>query len=163
MAAKATRCVPPLTRGPAAEQKSAVAVAHCKPGRGVIRVNGSPLDLLQPEPLRLKVYEPILLLGRERFANLDIRIRVRGGGSVAQVYAIRQALAKGLVAYSQKCACLMPLAAPTNAAPRPAPPRPRAARAGTGPTLCCTPTPPAAVARGARGAGSCAGEGYTKV
>ena len=36
--------------------------------------------------------EPILLLGRERFANLDLRIRVKGGGHVSQMYAVRQAI-----------------------------------------------------------------------
>merc|ERR1712006_57186 len=32
----------------------------------------------------------------------DIRIRVKGGGHTSQVYAIRQALSKSLVAYYQK-------------------------------------------------------------
>ena len=32
----------------------------------------------------------------------DIRVRVRGSGYVAQIYAIRQAIAKGVVAYYQK-------------------------------------------------------------
>lgn len=32
-----------------------------------------------------------------------MRIRVNGGGHVAQVYAIRQAISKALVAYYQKC------------------------------------------------------------
>lgn len=36
------------------------------------------------------MYEPILLLGSSRFSGVDIRIRVRGGGYVSQVYAIRQ-------------------------------------------------------------------------
>lgn len=48
--------------------------------------------------LRYKVYEPILTVGTERFANIDIRLRVRGGGHVSQVYALRQAIAKGVVA-----------------------------------------------------------------
>ncbi len=30
--------------------------------------------------------EPILLLGREKFMGVDIRVRVRGGGSVSQIY-----------------------------------------------------------------------------
>jgi len=46
--------------------------------------------------------EPILLLGLKRFQNLDVRVRVRGGGYVAQIYAIRQAVCKGVVAYYQK-------------------------------------------------------------
>lgn len=52
----------------------------------MIRVNGVPLDLVQPEMLRLKVFEPILLLGKERFANVDIRVRVKGGGQTSQIY-----------------------------------------------------------------------------
>lgn len=71
-------------------------------GKGVFRVNGSPVDLLEPAALRVKVMEPVLLLGLQRFQNLDIRVRVRGSGYVAQIYAIRQAIAKGVVAYYQK-------------------------------------------------------------
>lgn len=83
-------------------QKTATAVAHCKAGKGLIRVNGVPLELVQPEILRLKAFEPILILGKERFANIDVRIRVNGGGHTSQIYAIRQALAKAIVAYHQK-------------------------------------------------------------
>jgi small subunit ribosomal protein S16e len=43
-----------------------------------------------------------LLVGLDKFANVDIRVRVTGGGHVSQVYAIRQAIAKGLIAYNQK-------------------------------------------------------------
>ena len=68
-----------------------------------MKVNGSPIELLRPEGLRLKVMEPILLLGDERFKHVDIRVRVKGGGHTSQVYAIRQAIAKSLVAYYQKC------------------------------------------------------------
>lgn len=52
----------------------------------MIRVNGVPLELVQPEILRLKVFEPILILGKEKFANLDIRVRVKGGGHTSQIY-----------------------------------------------------------------------------
>lgn len=83
-------------------KKTAVAVAHCKRGKGLIKLNGSPLDLIQPESMRFKVAEPLLLLGKQRFANVDIRIRVKGGGHVSQIYAIRQAVAKSLVAFYQK-------------------------------------------------------------
>jgi len=79
-----------------------VAVSYCKKGRGLIKINGCPIELVEPEVLRYKVFEPILLLGRDRFANVDIRIRVKGGGYTAQIYAIRQAIAKSVVAYYQK-------------------------------------------------------------
>ena len=48
------------------KKKKATAVAVCKPGNGLIKVNGRPLDLVQPELLKHKLYEPILILGKER-------------------------------------------------------------------------------------------------
>lgn len=48
--------------------------------------------------------EPILLLGGNRFKDLNLRIRVRGGGSTSQVMAIRQAIAKSIISYHQKFA-----------------------------------------------------------
>merc|ERR1711939_427252 len=69
------------------KKKTATAVAHCKAGKGLIKVNGQPLSLVKPQVLRFKVYEPVLL---------------RGGGHTSQVYAIRQAIAKGIIAYYQK-------------------------------------------------------------
>lgn len=83
-------------------KKNAVAVATVRAGKGVMRVNGSPIDLIEPQSLRSKVLEPILLLGLKRFQNLDVRVRVRGSGYTSQVYAIRQAISKGVVAFYQK-------------------------------------------------------------
>ena len=69
-------------------KKKATAVAFVKKGTGLIKVNGSPISLVQPETLKLKTYEPILLLGSERFANVDIRVRCKGGGTTGQVRII---------------------------------------------------------------------------
>jgi ribosomal protein S9 len=54
--------------------------------------------LISSALLRYKVYEPVLVVGSEKFANIDIRLRVKGGGHVSQLYALRQAIAKGIVA-----------------------------------------------------------------
>ncbi|XP_056644277.1 40S ribosomal protein S16 [Diorhabda carinulata] len=83
-------------------KKSATAVAYCKRGRGVLRVNGRPLSQVEPKMLQDKLQEPILLLGKDKFSAVDIRVRVNGGGHVSQIYAIRQAISKALVAYYQK-------------------------------------------------------------
>jgi len=83
-------------------KKTAVAVAYVTDGKGIIKVNGAPLKLVEPEILRYKVYEPLLLLGKEHYSKIDIRIRVKGGGYTAQIYAIRQSLAKGIIAWTQK-------------------------------------------------------------
>merc|ERR1712072_919280 len=83
-------------------KREAVAVAFVKKGKGLIKVNGTPIELVQPETLRFKVWEPVLLLGANRYREVDIRIRVKGGGYTSQIYGIRQAIAKALVAWYQK-------------------------------------------------------------
>ncbi|KAI8468149.1 MAG: ribosomal protein S5 domain 2-type protein [Monoraphidium minutum] len=95
----ATAAVPVQCFG---RKKSAVAVAYARPGKGLIKLNGTPLELVQPEAMRFKAFEPLLLLGKSRWGGLDIRLRVKGGGHVSQIYAIRQAIAKAIVAYYQK-------------------------------------------------------------
>ena len=49
------------------KKKTATAVAHCKQGKGLIKVNGKPLSLVEPQILRFKVYEPVLILGLDKF------------------------------------------------------------------------------------------------
>merc|ERR1711946_91722 len=53
-------------------KKTATAVAYCKRGHGLIKVNGRPLSIIEPRLLQYKLYEPILLLGKDRFAGVDI-------------------------------------------------------------------------------------------
>jgi small subunit ribosomal protein S16e len=57
---------------------------------------------LEPAGLRLKVLEPLFLLGGNKFKDMNIRVRVHGGGPTSQVLAIRQAIAKSIIAYFQK-------------------------------------------------------------
>merc|ERR1712144_53451 len=84
------------------KKRTATAVAFCKEGRGLIRVNGRPIGLVEPAIMRMKVYEPVLVLKPAAFSNVDIRVRVSGGGHTSQIYAIRQAIAKSIIAYYQK-------------------------------------------------------------
>jgi len=54
-------------------KKTAVAVAYCKQskeGKGLIKLNGSPIEHVKPEELKLKVLEPILLLGKDRYGSV---------------------------------------------------------------------------------------------
>ena len=41
-------------------QKTATAVAHCKRGRGLLRINGVPLEHVEPQTLRFKVKDASL-------------------------------------------------------------------------------------------------------
>merc|ERR1712173_111164 len=56
-------------------KKTATAVAYCKRGKGLIKVNGRPLELVEPKALQFKLLEPVLLLGQDRFADIDIRVQ----------------------------------------------------------------------------------------
>mmetsp|Transcript_24253 Transcript_24253/g.54540 ORF Transcript_24253/g.54540 Transcript_24253/m.54540 type:complete len:143 (-) Transcript_24253:714-1142(-) len=85
------------------KKKNSVAIALVKgPGKGLIKVNGIPIDLLQPESLRIKVFEPLFLLKSETLTDIDIKIKVKGGGNVSQIYAIRQAISRGILRYIEK-------------------------------------------------------------
>jgi small subunit ribosomal protein S16e len=84
------------------KKKDAVANAVVQPGKGSITINRIPLNNVEPRPLRIKLFEPILLVGASHFKDLKIRVRVTGGGPTTQIYAARLAIAKGLVAWKQK-------------------------------------------------------------
>ena len=64
-------------------------MATIRHGKGLIKVNGSPLHLIEPAILRVKVFEPLLCLDHKTYSKLDIRVKVKGGGYVAQIYAVR--------------------------------------------------------------------------
>ncbi len=77
------------------KRKRAVARAHFKQGKGSVKVNSIPLELIRPEMLRLKMMEPLMLVGDE-WKRFDVRVTVEGGGPSGQADAVRQALARGL-------------------------------------------------------------------
>ena len=41
-------------------------------------------------------------MGKNKFGDFDIRIRVKGGGQVSRIYAIRQAISRGMLRYLEK-------------------------------------------------------------
>jgi small subunit ribosomal protein S9 len=80
------------------KRKTAVAKARVKAGTGRIIINDVPLDLWQPEYLRLKIREPLMLAG-DVIQTVDINVNVKHGGISSQAEAIRQAISKGLVEF----------------------------------------------------------------
>ena len=82
-----------LTTG---KRKSAVARATVRKGIGLVRFNDRPLELVEPELVRQKIQEPLLMVG-DRARNLDISVQARGGGVVGQASAARTAVARGLL------------------------------------------------------------------
>ncbi len=82
------------------KRKRAIARAFAKLGTGKIYINGKPLDLIEPEPVKLFIKEPLILAGNIS-NNLDIQVNVKGGGIFGQATAAREAIAKVLVEYDK--------------------------------------------------------------
>jgi small subunit ribosomal protein S9 len=81
------------------KRKTAVARAVITHGRGLYRVNGVPVELYPIELARQKMLEPLLLLSEELRNSIDINVSVEGGGVMAQAYAVRTAVARGIVMF----------------------------------------------------------------
>ena len=84
------------------KRKTAVARATVKKGKGRVRVNSQPIEILQPELARRKALEPLIIAGAmNRMEDVDINVNVHGGGVMGQMDAIRTAIARGLVQYNR--------------------------------------------------------------
>ena len=83
------------------KRKTAIARATVKAGKGRVRVNSEPIEILQPTMARNKAMEPLTIAGAmNRLANVDINVNTTGGGQMGQVDAIRTAIARGLVHFN---------------------------------------------------------------
>ncbi len=85
-----------LTSG---KRKTAVARARVKDGKGRVRINKVPVEIIQPEMARMVIMEP-LIMARKLAEMVDIDVTVSGGGFMAQAEAARTAIARGLVEWS---------------------------------------------------------------
>ncbi len=81
------------------KRKTAIARGKFRKGKGRIRINKKPVELYNPELARLKVKEPITLAG-DLINNLDIDVKVIGGGIMGQAEAARMVIAKGLIQWT---------------------------------------------------------------
>jgi small subunit ribosomal protein S9 len=87
-----------LTSG---KRKTAIARATVRSGRGRIRVNNVPLEVLEPKVARDKIFEPLVQAGDHVWKGLDIDVQISGGGFMGQAEAARTALARGLVRWTR--------------------------------------------------------------
>lgn len=82
------------------KRKTAVARASVAKGTGKVRVNLVPIEIVEPQLARLKMEEP-LLIGGKKVEKLDISVTVAGGGVYGQADAVRTAIARGIIDYTQ--------------------------------------------------------------
>ena len=83
------------------KRKTAIARATVKKGKGRVRVNSQPIEILQPELARRKACEPLVIAkAMNRLGNVDIKVNAHGGGVMGQMDAVRTAIARGLVQFN---------------------------------------------------------------
>lgn len=81
------------------KRKTAIARGKFRAGKGRVRINKRPAELYQPELARRKIGEPLTLAGKLA-DNVDIDVKVIGGGVMGQAEAARMVIAKGLVQWT---------------------------------------------------------------
>jgi small subunit ribosomal protein S9 len=83
------------------KRKTAIARAAVRVGKGRVRVNNVPIEIFEPKLARDKILEPLLLTDQKILNQLDITVKVSGGGVMGQAEAARMAVAKGLLKWTK--------------------------------------------------------------
>ena len=83
----------------AGKRKTSIAKATLTTGKGKVRINKIPLENIQPEQIRLKISEPLIIAGNPK--NIAIKVTIKGGGSQSQADAARLAIARCLVEHNK--------------------------------------------------------------
>lgn len=79
-------------------RKSAVARVFLKPGKGVITVNGKPVDeFFSRQTGRMVVRQPLAITNH--LSSFDIKVNVHGGGESGQAGAVRHGITRALIEY----------------------------------------------------------------
>lgn len=84
------------------KRKTAIARVTVKEGKGIVRINKKPLELLEPEVVRTKISEPLFIASEHPdvagdIGSIELDVEVKGGGFMGQAEAARTAIARGLV------------------------------------------------------------------
>ncbi len=84
------------------KRKTAIARVTIREGKGNVRINKKPLEIMEPEVVRAKISEPLFIASQlpeiaSELDKLDVEVNVRGGGFMGQAEAARTAIARGLV------------------------------------------------------------------
>lgn len=82
-------------------RKTATARAVVRPGIGRIRINRTPIEIFEPEIAREKIREPLIQAGDDVRNQLDIDVKISGGGYMGQAEAARMAIANSLLKWTK--------------------------------------------------------------
>jgi len=83
------------------KRKTATARAIVRPGVGKVRINRTPIEILEPEIAREKIMEPLMQAGSDVWKQLDVDVKTLGGGFMGQAEAARMAVANALLKWTK--------------------------------------------------------------
>ena len=82
------------------KRRTAIARAIIKDGTGRVLINGKPIEIIEPEIVRMKLLEPFYFLDDKTRQSVDIKVKIKGGGYMGQADAARTAIARALLAWT---------------------------------------------------------------
>jgi small subunit ribosomal protein S9 len=83
------------------KRKTAISRAVVRPGIGKVHINRIPLEIFEPEIAREKMMEPLLQAGDDVWKQLDIDVKVSGGGYMGQAEAATMAIANAMLKWTK--------------------------------------------------------------
>ena len=83
------------------KRKTAIARATVRTGTGRVRINNVPIEIYEPKLARDKIMEPLLLVDDKVRTQLDLNVKVYGGGFMGQAEAVRMAIARSLLKWTK--------------------------------------------------------------
>ncbi|MGH9998869.1 MAG: 30S ribosomal protein S9 [Nitrosopumilaceae archaeon] len=83
-----------------ATRKTARAHVHISKGMGRVRINNSPVEMIQQETAREVILGPLEIAGDLR-DKIDLSVRVNGGGFMGQAYASAVAISRALTGWTK--------------------------------------------------------------
>ena len=83
------------------KRKTASSRAVVRAGIGKVHVNRTPVEIFEPEIAREKIMEPLIQAGDEVCSQLDIDVKMSGGGYMGQAEAARMAIANAILKWTK--------------------------------------------------------------
>jgi len=83
-----------------ASRKTARAHVHITKGVGRVRINNTPIEMIQQETAREVMLAPLEIVGDLR-DKIDISVRVGGGGFMGQAYASAVGISRAMTGWTK--------------------------------------------------------------
>jgi small subunit ribosomal protein S9 len=83
------------------KRKTATARAVVKQGVGRVWINKTPVEIYEPEIAREKILEPLVQAGDDVWKQIDIDLKVSGGGYMGQAEAARMAIGNAILKWTK--------------------------------------------------------------